>query len=78
MGPKAQQQKPSKKAQKEKLEKKLEESTFGMKNKNKSSKVKQFIDRATKSVKNSGVFADSVIHLSLFENNLILSCAGEI
>ncbi len=60
MGPKAQDNKPSKKHQKEKLEKKLEESTFGMKNKNKSSKVKDFIEKANKSVKNSALFADSV------------------
>lgn len=47
-------QKPSKKAQKEKQKKAIEDSTFGLKNKNKSKKVQQFVSRVEKSVKNSG------------------------
>ena len=57
---KAEPPKPSKKSQKEKLEKKLDENTFGMKNKNKSAKVKQFIDTATKSIKHGTIYTDSV------------------
>mmetsp|Transcript_7286 Transcript_7286/g.7986 ORF Transcript_7286/g.7986 Transcript_7286/m.7986 type:complete len:401 (+) Transcript_7286:118-1320(+) len=45
--------KPSKKAVKEKQKKAIEESTFGLKNKNKSKKVQQFINRVEKSVKHS-------------------------
>jgi hypothetical protein len=44
----------SKKAKKEKEKKVIEESTFGLKNKNKSKKVQQFISRVEKSVKFSG------------------------
>lgn len=44
----------SKKAKKEKEKKVIEESTFGLKNKNKSKKVQQFISRVEKSVKYSG------------------------
>eukprot|EP01033_Poteriospumella_lacustris_P014816 gene14817-10595_t len=44
----------SKKAKKEKEKKAIEESTFGLKNKNKSKKVQQFISRVEKSVKHSG------------------------
>lgn len=46
-------QKPSKKAVKEKQKKAIEDSTFGLKNKNKSKKVQQFINRVEKSVKYS-------------------------
>lgn len=49
---------PSKKSQREKAEKRLEEATFGMKNKNKSSKVQNFIEKATKSVKHSQLYAE--------------------
>lgn len=45
--------KPSKKAVKEKQKKAIDDSTFGLKNKNKSKKVQQFINRVEKSVKNS-------------------------
>ncbi len=48
----------TKKKQKDKMEKKLEEQTFGMKNKNKSSKVQQFIATATKAVKNTSLYTD--------------------
>lgn len=48
MGPKA--ENTSKKNLKEKASKAIEESTFGMKNKNKSNKVKQFINRVEKCV----------------------------
>lgn len=44
----------SKKTKKEKEKKVIEESTFGLKNKNKSKKVQQFISRVEKSVKFSG------------------------
>lgn len=46
--------KPSKKAVKEKQNKAIDEATFGIKNKNKSKKVQQFISRVEKSVKRSG------------------------
>lgn len=49
--------KPSKKAQQQKKEKLIEDATFGLKNKNKSKKVQQFITRVEKSVKNSDVQA---------------------
>ena len=45
--------KPSKKAAKEKQKKAIEDATFGLKNKNKSKKVQQFINRVEKSVKHS-------------------------
>ena len=53
-------QKPSKKAQQEKQSKAIEDNTFGLKNKNKSKKVQQFIDRVEKSVKNSSGAAEAV------------------
>jgi hypothetical protein len=52
MPPKPTDKKPAKpKITKEKIEKKVDDETFGMKNKNKSKKVQQFIDRVEKSVK---------------------------
>lgn len=56
MGPK---DKPSKKNVVKKMEAKLEDATFGLKNKNKSAKVKLFVDRAVKSAKNSSGLADA-------------------
>ena len=53
-------QKPSKKAVKAKKERTVEDLTFGLKNKNKSKKVQQYIDRAEKSIKNSNGGADAV------------------
>lgn len=53
-------QKPSKKAVKEKQNKVIEDSTFGLKNKNKSKKVQQFIDRVEKQVKHSNGAGDAV------------------
>lgn len=53
-------QKPSKKAVREKKASILEDATFGLKNKNKSSKVKLFIDRVEKTVKNSNGGAEAV------------------
>lgn len=53
-------QKPSKKAVREKKEKSIDEATFGLKNKNKSKKVQQFITRVEKSVKNQNGGADAV------------------
>lgn len=50
----------SKKAQKEKQAKAIEDKTFGLKNKNKSKKVQQFINRVEKSVKHSGGGLDAV------------------
>jgi hypothetical protein len=52
-------EKPSKKAVKKKQEKAIEDSTFGIKNKNKSKKVQQFITRVEKSVKNSNGGAET-------------------
>ena len=49
--PPKQEQKPSKKAVREKKARAREDMTFGMKNKNKSAKVKLFIERAEKAVK---------------------------
>lgn len=51
---------PSKKAVKAKKEKMIDESTFGLKNKNKSAKVQQFVKRVEKSVKNQSCGPDSV------------------
>ena len=53
-------EKPSKKAVRQKKEKLVDDATFGLKNKNKSSKVQQFINRVEKSVKNSSGGADQV------------------
>lgn len=53
-------QKPSKKAVREKKEKAIDEATFGLKNKNKSKKVQQFINRVEKSVKNQNGGGDAV------------------
>jgi hypothetical protein len=58
-------QKPSKKAVKDKQNKVIEDSTFGLKNKNKSKKVQQFIDRVEKSVKHGGGGVEAV-YLLLF------------
>ncbi len=43
----------SKKAVKEKQSRAIDEATFGLKNKNKSKKVQQFIDRVEKNVKHN-------------------------
>lgn len=59
-------QKPSKKAVKAKKEKIVEDLTFGLKNKNKSKKVQQYIDRAEKSIKNSNGGTDAVRMISYF------------
>ena len=53
-------QKPSKKAVKAKKEKIVEDLTFGLKNKNKSKKVQQFIDRVEKTVKSNSGMLDAV------------------
>jgi hypothetical protein len=50
----------SKKAVKEKQSRAIEDSTFGLKNKNKSKKVQQFIERVEKTVKHSQGGADAV------------------
>jgi hypothetical protein len=50
MAPKEQ---PSKKAKREKAAKAIEDATFGLKNKGKSAKVKQFVSRVEQSVKNN-------------------------
>eukprot|EP00607_Mallomonas_marina_P004150 CAMPEP_0182425472 /NCGR_PEP_ID=MMETSP1167-20130531/11910_1 /TAXON_ID=2988 /ORGANISM="Mallomonas Sp, Strain CCMP3275" /LENGTH=357 /DNA_ID=CAMNT_0024606233 /DNA_START=156 /DNA_END=1226 /DNA_ORIENTATION=+ len=49
----------SKKAQKKKNEKVIEDATFGLKNKNKSKKVQDFIQRVEKTVKNSSKSKDA-------------------
>lgn len=58
-------QKPSKKAVKEKQSKAIDDATFGLKNKNKSKKVQQFVSRVEKQVKNSGPSADAVRNFTI-------------
>ena len=53
-------EKPSKKAVKEKQARLIDDATFGLKNKNKSKKVQQFIDRVEKTVKFNPGAADAV------------------
>ena len=60
MGPKVDKPNSSKKAVRAKKEQKIDDLTFGIKNKNKSSKVKLFIDRAEKCVKHSFGDIDAV------------------
>ena len=62
-------QKPSKKAVRVKKEKTIEDATFGLKNKNKSKKVQQFINRVEKSVKNQNGGLDQVIIWIIIINN---------
>ena len=50
----------SKKAQKKKQDKAIEDRTFGLKNKNKSKKVQEFITGVEKTVKNSNKGGDKV------------------
>lgn len=57
MGPK---EGPSKRAIRDKKTALLEDATFGLKNKNKSKKVQQFISRVEKTVKHSHGGADAV------------------
>jgi hypothetical protein len=64
MPPKAD-NKPSKKAVREKAASAIEEQSFGLKNKNKSKKVQQFIARVEKGVKNSTGLADAVSPLTM-------------
>ncbi len=45
----------SKKAKKERVEKSIEDQTFGLKNKNKSNKVQKFVDGVNRTVKNNTV-----------------------
>jgi hypothetical protein len=59
-------QKPSKKAVREKKDRAIEDATFGLKNKNKSKKVQQFINRVEKSVKNQNGGVDAVWTLLCF------------
>jgi hypothetical protein len=59
MGPK-QKDGPSKKNIEKKKESRLDDLTFGLKNKNKSSKVKQFINQTEKAVKMSNGGAERV------------------
>jgi hypothetical protein len=53
MPPKKGKDEPSKKAQREKKAQRIDDLTFGLKNKNKSAKMRLFIDRAEKQVKHS-------------------------
>jgi hypothetical protein len=56
MAPKQEKPGPSKKAVRDKAAKAIDENTFGLKNKNKSKKVQEFITRVEKGVKhNSGI-----------------------
>ena len=57
---KQQDQGPSKKAVRDKAAKVIDENTFGLKNKNKSKKVQQFIERTVKTVKHNSGLADAV------------------
>lgn len=54
----------SKKAVKEKQARVIDDSTFGLKNKNKSKKVQQFIDRVEKTVKFNAGAVDAVSDIS--------------
>jgi hypothetical protein len=69
MGPKADKPNSSKKAVRAKKEQKIDDLTFGIKNKNKSSKVKLFIDRAEKCVKHSFGDLDAVSCCSAHEQD---------
>jgi hypothetical protein len=68
MGPKVDKPNSSKKAVRAKKEQKIDDLTFGIKNKNKSSKVKLFIDRAEKCVKHSFGDLDAVSYCSAHEH----------
>jgi hypothetical protein len=58
-GGKKNQEQTSKKALQKKKEKLLEDKTFGLKNKNKSAKVQQFVQSTTKAIQNSGTDAQT-------------------
>lgn len=58
-------EKPSKKAVKEKKERQIDDQTFGLKNKNKSAKVQQFISRVQTNVKNQNGGLEQVCFLCL-------------
>ncbi len=60
MAPKPTDKQPKKKVTKESIKKEVDDSTFGMKNKNKSKKVQEFITRVEKSVKYNTGAADAV------------------
>jgi hypothetical protein len=70
MGPKVDKPNSSKKAVRAKKEQKIDDLTFGIKNKNKSSKVKLFIDRAEKCVKHSFGDLDAVSYCSAHEDSV--------
>ena len=55
----------SKKAKKAKTERAIEDLTFGLKNKNKSHKVKEFIQQVNTMKKNDSVDKDAVSQLLL-------------
>ena len=62
MPPKAKkkaQEKASKKAEQKKKDKLIEDKTFGLKNKNKSAKVQQYVQSTVRSVNNAGTDANS-------------------
>jgi len=67
--------KPSKKAVKKKQEKVIEDSTFGLKNKNKSKKVQQFITRVEKSVKGSHGGLEQVNDVISMRHMKLIYCA---
>ena len=60
MAPKKKEDGPSKKSLRAKKETRIDDLTFGIKNKNKSAKVKLFVDRAVKGVKHSFGDLDAV------------------
>jgi hypothetical protein len=53
-------EKPSKKNQLKKQDKSIEDRTFGLKNKNKSSKVQKYISQVETGVKNQSIQAVSI------------------
>ena len=74
--------KPSKKAVKEKQTRIIEDLTFGLKNKNKSKKVQEFINRAEKGIKNSSGAIEAVsilfflMFINLFNNKITIFIIG--
>ncbi len=72
MAPKPTDKQPKKKVTKEMIKKEVDDSTFGMKNKNKSKKVQEFINRVEKSVKYNTGAADAVRVLFNFVTDIIL------
>ena len=68
----------TKKAQKKKNERVIEDQTFGLKNKNKSKKVQEFIERVEKTVKNSQKGKDVVRSFNCLQAKCVLSCLDSV